>query len=298
VSLGAWARLVRVPNLPSPLADIALGAFVVSGGWPADHLPRLALLCMSSICLYAAGMVLNDTYDVAEDRVGRPERPLPRGQISLFHAHMVGQLLLVLGLVLAGFSGRHEDGFDQQPGRVALALAVAVWLYNIWAKRTAVGPVVMGLCRGLNVLLGATVAGVAVDERALVPAAACALYIGGLTWFARDDARLSRRNHLAMARLIVAGAFVWAASALLAEKAWLALGLLAVLAVYVGQAMARAVAQPDAGPVRAAVGSLLLGYIPFSTAWAVGLSGPVGWFILLLMPVIMGLRRFLSARLT
>ena len=298
MSLGAWARLVRVPNLPSPLADIALGAFVVSGGWPADHLSRLALLCMSSICLYAAGMVLNDTYDVAEDRVGRPERPLPRGHISFAYAHAAGLFLLAMGLVLAGFSGWHENGFDQQPGRVAVALAFSVWLYNIWAKRTVVGPVVMGLCRGQNVLLGATVAGIALDERALVPAAACALYIGGLTWFARDDAHLSRRNHLAMARLIVAGAFVLAAKPLLAEKAWLALGLLAVLSVYVGRAMARAVAQPDAGPVRAAVGSLLLGYIPFSTAWAVGLSGPVGWFILLLMPVIVGLRRFLSARLT
>jgi ABC-type uncharacterized transport system permease subunit len=91
---------------------------------------------------------------------------------------------------------------------------------------------------------------------------------------------------------------VWAASALLAEKAWLALGLLAVLAMYVGQAMARAVAQPDAGPVRAAVGRLLLGYIPFSTAWAVGFSGPAGWCSLLLIPVMIGLRRYLAARLT
>jgi 4-hydroxybenzoate polyprenyltransferase len=253
---------------------------------------------MSSICLYAAGMVLNDTYDVAEDRVGRPERPLPRGHISFVNAHAAGLLLLAIGLVLAGFSGWHENGFDQQPGRVAVALAFSVWLYNIWAKRTVVGPVVMGLCRGQNVLLGATVAGVALDESALVPAAACALYIGGLTWFARDDARLSRRTHLAMAGLIVAGALVWAASALLAEKAWLALGLLAVLAMYVGQAMARAVAQPDAGPVRAAVGRLLLGYIPFSTAWAVGFSGPAGWCSLLLIPVMIGLRRYLAARLT
>lgn len=298
MSFGAWARLVRVPNLPSPLADIALGAFVVCGGWPADCLPRFFLVCLASICLYAAGMVLNDAYDVAEDRRDRPERPLPRGQISLFHAHMAGQSLLVLGLVLAGFSGRHDDGFDQQPGRVALALAVAVWLYNIWAKRTAVGPVVMGMCRGLNVLLGTTVAGVALDERALVPAAACALYIGGLTWFARDDARLSRRTHLMAAGAIVVVALMWAGWWLIAEKAWPALGLLAVLAGYVARAMVRAMAQPTAGPVRAAVGSLLLGYIPFSTAWAVGLSGTVGWFILVLMPVIVGLRRFLSARLT
>lgn len=297
MSPGAWARLVRVPNLPSPLADIALGAFVVGGGWP-DNLPRFFLLCLASVALYAAGMVLNDTYDVAEDRRDRPERPLPRGQISLFHAHMAGQLLLLLGLVLAGISGRQADGLDLQPGRVALSLAAAVWLYNIWAKRTSVGPVVMGLCRGLNILLGATVAGEAWGGRAWEPATACTLYIAGLTWFARDDARLSRRPHLVASATIVAAALIWAAGTLVMRQAWPALALLAVQGVYVGRSMVQAVILPAAGPVRAAVGSLLLGYIPFSTAWAVGLAGPVGWCILLLMPIILGLRRLLAARLT
>jgi ABC-type uncharacterized transport system permease subunit len=46
------------------------------------------------------------------------------------------------------------------------------------------------------------------------------------------------------------------------------------------------------------VGRLLLGYIPFSTAWAVGFSGPAGWCSLLLIPVMIGLRRYLAARLT
>jgi 4-hydroxybenzoate polyprenyltransferase len=71
----------------------------------------------------------------------------------------------------------------------------------------------MGLCRFLNVLLGMSVAGVAIpaDEAFLtyhqsswLIAAGLGLYITGVTWFARSEATLSSRPQLIGATLVIA----------------------------------------------------------------------------------------------
>src|SRR5262249_58217553 len=76
-SLRPYARLVRLPNLPSALADICLAALAVRalpGHWAA-----FGLVLLSSACLYSAGMALNDVFDLEQDRRERPDRPLPSG---------------------------------------------------------------------------------------------------------------------------------------------------------------------------------------------------------------------------
>lgn len=295
MSAGAWGRLVRLPNLPSPLADIALG--VLAAGVPPDCLP-VVFLALASLALYAAGMVLNDYFDMAEDCLARPERPLPRGEITRRAAGMAGHGLLLAGLVFATLAGRVYGGNDPTPGRVTLALMAAVWLYNGWAKRTPLGPVVMGLCRGLNVLLGASVAGEAGVVAAWQPAGACALYIAGLTWFARDDSGTSRRWRLAAAAAVVACSLGFAAWTLASMDRLVPVAAIIGLAAFLGSRISRALRDPGRETVREAVGRLLLGYIPFDAAWAAGLAGPAGWGILLVMPVMIGLRRLLATRLT
>jgi len=295
MSVRAWARLVRLPNLPSPLADIALGALVA--GWPADPLP-LVLLALASMALYAAGMVLNDYFDLSEDCLQRPERPLPKGDISRRAAGIAGHGLLGLGLICATLAGRFFGGDDPTPGRVTLALMASVWLYDAWAKRTPLGPVVMGACRGLNVLLGASVGGESGVSEAWQPALACALYIAGLTWFARDDSGRSRRWRLAAAAGMVAVALGWAAWVLGSMDRLVPVAAVVALGAFVGQRISRALRDPGPSAVRDAVGRLLLGYIPFDAAWAAGLAGPAGWGILLVMPAMIGLRRLMAARLT
>lgn len=295
MSVGSWARLVRLPNLPSPLADIALGALVA--GWPADPLP-LAFLALASMVLYAAGMVLNDYFDLAEDCLQRPERPLPKGAIGRRAAGIAGHGLLGLGLAFATLAGRFFGGNNPTPGQVALALMAAVWLYNVWAKRTPLGPLVMGACRGLNVLLGASLAGESGIVAAWQPAGACALYIAGLTWFARDDSGTSRRWRLAAAAGVVALALGWAAWVLGSGDRLVPVAAVVALGAFLGQRISPALRDPGPSAVREAVGRLLLGYVPFDAAWAAGLAGPAGWGILLVMPVMIGLRRLMAARLT
>ena len=75
-SLFAWVRLLRLPNHATAVADVLAGYLIVSQAraidWPA---PALWWAILASLGFYAAGMVLNDVFDLALDREERPGRP-------------------------------------------------------------------------------------------------------------------------------------------------------------------------------------------------------------------------------
>ena len=54
---------------------------VTAGVLPARWLPFLLLL-LASACLYCGGMVWNDYFDRAQDKLERPSRPIPSGRVS------------------------------------------------------------------------------------------------------------------------------------------------------------------------------------------------------------------------
>lgn len=148
----AWLQILRPPNLftvpGDPLAGYLL-AWVSLGEEGAACWWRAALAAGASLCLYAAGLIHNDICDLAEDRRDRPDRPLPSGRISLKSAWLAAVLLAVAGMVLAA-------GAAWPAMLVAGLLVLTIALYNHWAKRVPIlGPLVMGLCRGLSLLLGA-----------------------------------------------------------------------------------------------------------------------------------------------
>src|SRR5215813_9803834 len=145
-----YAQLVRLPNLPTALADICLGA-LATAALPAHTVPFLWLL-LCSACLYSSGMVWNDYFDQEQDRRERPFRPLPSGRVTPREAVQLGAGLMAAGVACALVAGRLSVW-------LALALVVAILAYDGWLKRTWAGPVAMGLCRFLNVLLGVSLAG-------------------------------------------------------------------------------------------------------------------------------------------
>ncbi|OAH10146.1 SCO3242 family prenyltransferase [Streptomyces jeddahensis] len=140
----AWAELLRVPALFTVPGDALAGA--AAAGARPDR--RTLLAICSSLCLYEAGMALNDWADRAEDAVERPHRPLPSGRISPGAALAAAGGLTVAGLALAGRAGRPALA-------VAGTLATTVWAYDLGLKRTAAGPVAMAVARGLDLALGA-----------------------------------------------------------------------------------------------------------------------------------------------
>ena len=199
------ARLLRLPNVFTAFADIAVGLCATAALSPAnldDTAPwRAVLLLAASGCLYCAGMVWNDYFDFAEDRRDRPFRPLPSGAISLQRARWMGLVLLAIGWACAAMTGRAG-------AMIAAALVVAILLYDARMKRTSFAPLGMAACRFLNVLLGLSLA-----DPAAIPlvtqvhlALTGGLYIVGVTWFARTEEKRSDPKVLTKAALVMLAA--------------------------------------------------------------------------------------------
>ncbi|MFD5204276.1 UbiA family prenyltransferase [Streptomyces sp. NPDC058375] len=143
--LRAWAELLRVSALFSVPGDALAGAAAVGRG-PGRG---TALAIGASLCLYEAGMALNDWADRDEDAVDRPHRPIPSGRISPAAALGAAGALTAAGLALAARAGRPAL-------TVATGLAATVWAYDLHLKHTKAGPAAMAAARSLDLLLGAT----------------------------------------------------------------------------------------------------------------------------------------------
>jgi 4-hydroxybenzoate polyprenyltransferase len=164
-------------------ADILAAHFVVTG----DALQPVTLLwlLLSTSCLYWAGMVLNDCFDLPIDRRERPERPLPSGRIALRHAWLLGWVLLACGVAAAGLAG-------SRPLLIAVLLAAAVVAYDGWLKNHRIGPAAMGLCRYLNWLLGLSV--VPLGPASFAIALPAFLYVTALTVLSRTEVTAADRR--------------------------------------------------------------------------------------------------------
>ncbi|MFB7228940.1 SCO3242 family prenyltransferase [Streptomyces fimicarius] len=143
--LRAWAELLRVSALFSVPGDALAGAAAV-GRRPGRG---TALAMGASLCLYEAGMALNDWADRDEDAIDRPHRPIPSGRISPAAALGAAGVLTATGLALAARAGRPAL-------TVATGLAATVWAYDLHLKHTKAGPAAMAAARSLDLLLGAT----------------------------------------------------------------------------------------------------------------------------------------------
>ena len=160
MAVSSWLKFFRVVNLPTVPGDVLVGAAAAMtwGGCgiaSAHAVERIALAALASVFLYLFGLADNDIVGAATDS----GRPIPDGQVSMASARIARLLCLVLGvatLAFAAFFVSPEEGRDYAVMFaicqifVALALVVAILAYNR-TKR----PLLMGLCRGINVGLGA-----------------------------------------------------------------------------------------------------------------------------------------------
>ncbi|HRN87256.1 UbiA family prenyltransferase [Hyphomicrobium sp.] len=188
----ALVRLARVSNLPTVWSNV-LAASVLAGGLAE---PALAVVLLAMSALYSGGMILNDAFDRDIDARERPERPLPAGDIAPATAWSVGLGLLALGVAMLASYGLRS-------GSAALALAVAILIYNAWHKGYAFAPVIMGVCRALVYITTVLVAGAALSASALAAALALLAYVAGLSLVARGVGAHSALPHWPVLLLIL-----------------------------------------------------------------------------------------------
>ena len=274
------------------VADVAMGFLLANRELsPASGFSCLAL---SSSLLYTSGMVLNDVFDVEQDSQERPDRPLPAGRIAHATAVFLGVGLLVGGVAAACFAGFLQPVAGATPWRppaVAGAICVAILLYDRWLKRTPAGPLGMGACRFLNVLLGASLApdvaaGVlGFGPQHLVAASGVGVYIVGVTWFARTEASRSNKLSLSLATAVMMvgiatlgylhEAFgkldIQPPGRILGQVYWLLLGMLAFMIL---RRCMIAISDPSPRQVQLAVKHGILSLIMLDAAVSVYVAAP------------------------
>lgn len=203
IELLGYAKLTRPANLPTAMADIMAGSsisgltflFASDTSLNGPAFLNLTLLVVSSIFLYAGGVVLNDVFDFKIDQIERSERPIPKGEVSLKGASLFGSGLLLSGIALSFF-------VNHLSGIIAVILALTIILYDSFSKKYQfLGPLNMGLCRALNLILGMSVFGEIFHWMyAVIPL----LYIFAITLISRGEVYGQNKKHIIWAGLLYA----------------------------------------------------------------------------------------------
>jgi 4-hydroxybenzoate polyprenyltransferase len=278
--LRGYLELLRPPNVLTAVADVLAG-YAVAGLGNRRALPWLLA---ATACLYAGGVVLNDFFDRRLDAVERPERPIPSGRVPAARAAGLGGALLVSGVVAAAQA-------TQPAAVVALSIAVLIVLYDAWSKHQAVfGPVNMGLCRGLNLVLG--IAAVPATLSGHWPLALLSfVYIAAVTAVSRGEVHGGKRGVAAPALISLTG--VVAALAVIAlgsgSRAIPALALTSALGWRVLPAFWRVYTDSRPASIRRAVKAGVLSLVLVDAVLSTAYAGPLYGALVLATAVVAGL---------
>jgi len=282
-----YLRLARPANLPTAAADILAG-LAIAGVLGADFQPgspdlssllRVLWLLPASVCLYAGGVVFNDVFDAKLDRVERPERPIPSGMVTVTAAAVYGGVLLLLGVGL---------GFMVHPfsGYIALLLLFAILMYDAYFKKFSfLGPLTMGLCRGLNLILGISALGSLQDGwYALIPVA----YIFAITLISRGEVHGKNKKQIIWAAFLYALVIFSVLFMVIMHPRHIfqVLAVLVLFAILLFVPLVKAYRVNNAANIRNAVKAGVLSLIVLDAAIALNFTPWwYGFLILLLWPV-------------
>jgi 4-hydroxybenzoate polyprenyltransferase len=237
----------------------AAGQELASVAWYA-----WGLLVLTSLCVYAFGMALNDLADRERDRVLAPDRPLPSGALSPRGATALVVLLGAAALALGG---------GPAGSRIATAIALLLaLLYDVLLKANLAGGVAtMGGVRFANAAIGVwpLVAAGAAPWTALLPPLAVGTWAAAVTlWSTTEEVDSARRRRLARALGVLAfgaaGALPW----VLSGKPTLAVLLAGGVVTSFGFART-----PRKGPAKRQVREMLLALYFLSACIATGADG-------------------------
>ena len=279
---------MRPANIVTSIADVLAGIAISGFFLETDReiLP-VFLLCISTIGLYGGGIVFNDVFDADLDKVERPERAIPSGAISKKEATLLGIILLSIGC-WAAFA------FSVRSGIIAFLILVFALVYNKYGKHHAFfGPLNMGICRGMNLLLGVSIVSISLQSfyfLGLIPL----IYIFSITMISQGEVHGSNRNKLytgAFLYLIVIGAILY--SAFLRQNIFYAALFLILFAGMIFRPLFTAIKEPVGKNIGKAVKAGVISLILMDAAWA-SAYGQI--FFAMLIAILLPLSLWLAKR--
>jgi hypothetical protein len=280
--LRAFLELTRPANVVTALSDILAGMAIVgfTFGFKNYQISSVLHLGLSSMCLYAGGVVFNDIFDRKLDAIERPERALPSARIQLYESIIGGILLLESGLIFAYLESRLS-------GMIAIIIIILVILYDWKSKHNGFfGPFNMGLCRAFNLMLGMSVYELGVieyGELLIVPL----IYIFAITLVSRGEVHGSKPWPLWIAGVMFLIVHLTQINfAIHQNKVLYALPFIGLHGFLIFKPLIKAIQDPKGSNIGKTVKAGVLSLIVMNAAW---ISATEQWYLAILVVALLPL---------
>ena len=143
-SLGVL-RLIRPVNAVIAFLAVIAGAATVSRTFVRVE---VLLGAVSASLILMSGNAVNDVFDIEADKVNRPQRPLPRGDLSPRQAFLISLMLAGVALILA-------LSVNIICFLVALFYAMMFFIYAVWLKPSGLlGNIAVSSGTGMSFVFG------------------------------------------------------------------------------------------------------------------------------------------------
>jgi len=155
----SYLRLLRLPNLlivaftQYVMRYFIVEPLLIQRGFELQMPPvPFFLLVLSTVCLTAAGYVINDYFDTRSDYINRPGRVVVGTLVPRRKAILLHTLLNVVGVVLGLYLAFYVK--IRYLGLVFIAVSGILWLYSTtYKRRFLVGNLIVALLTGLVPIL-------------------------------------------------------------------------------------------------------------------------------------------------
>jgi len=149
-------EITRPINCLMGSLTVVIGLLNTRNNVPLDKLTiNIIIGVVSYIFLAASGNTINDIYDIEIDKINRPERPIPRGSISLKQAKKLYILYLGIGIILS-----YLNTLIFSLTWIILVLVPFFgfigWVYAAYGKKSGfLGNVIVGVSFSIGLVYGA-----------------------------------------------------------------------------------------------------------------------------------------------
>jgi len=149
-------EIIRPVNDIMGSLTVIIGIFNTRSGIdPLILVFNLILGVLTYFFIAGSGMVINDFYDIEIDKTNRPDRPIPRGSITLKQAKY-----LFFGYMLIGITISIIHSVIFKLGFLNIILAVFFgfigWLYAAWGKKSGFfGNIIVSVSFSIGLIYGA-----------------------------------------------------------------------------------------------------------------------------------------------